>query len=534
MRSRFFILLFLTLLLGCQKSPDAGSRTTSPELAPEAALRLHWVGKRQISLDGGAFYFNRIWELPETRLLEAQKLDQLATAPWRLLGGSRSLSNAPVAQFRWLLESLKYEESYAEIWISTNGSKEFCLAIRLTDKDAKEWQANLAFVVHSLSGFPPMASHGENGWTLDHPDAAIRIKVKREGVWTVVGISKNQYRLTDAVLKRIREHGRPFEESSGWLTVDADLERLKTFSGYPPGGLPKVDITINGDSGNVLTHAKFTFPHPFDEPPGWNLPTKVIREPLTSFTAARGFNPIISEINQGRDTGLGNAPQQFFIWSRTGNPFQIFGAAPFPDAAGKMDALADRLLKNANPWLQNNGPRVNDAGIPQFEKLPDAAGVRWTLPGLFPFIKAVDQIGGSFIVAGLTPDQGSGASVLPNRFRNFDDSTNLLFFNWESTGTRVNDLFPVLQTARLLAHKTPMPDESPSLVWLNSIRSRLRDSETQIRKTGPLTLELERKATLGLTAFELHMIADWLECDSFPAGLRTFTAAARKGESHPE
>jgi hypothetical protein len=41
-------------------------------------------------------------------------------------------------------------------------------------------------------------------------------------------------------------------------------------------------------------------------------------------------------------------------------------------------------------------------------------------------------------------------------------------------------------------------------------------------------LELERDATVGLNAFELHLLADWLESPQFPLGLHTFLAPADK------
>jgi len=41
-------------------------------------------------------------------------------------------------------------------------------------------------------------------------------------------------------------------------------------------------------------------------------------------------------------------------------------------------------------------------------------------------------------------------------------------------------------------------------------------------------LTFARKSTLGFTALELHLLADWLESPRFPHGLHTFPAPPDK------
>src|SRR5437016_4530100 len=96
-------LLVLALLLaltgGCNKSSPGtpGNRNTEASKnattetpkprnteAPVVA-RLHWLGKKRIAADTNSAYFMTIWNLPESKKLEEQTLDKLATAPWRLL-----------------------------------------------------------------------------------------------------------------------------------------------------------------------------------------------------------------------------------------------------------------------------------------------------------------------------------------------------------------------------------------------------------------------------------------------------------------
>src|SRR6266567_1068391 len=83
--------LVLSLTGGCKKSspetPQPGSTETPKPRSTEAPViaRVHWLGKKRISAETNAAYFMTIWNLTETAKLEAQTLDKLASAPWRLL-----------------------------------------------------------------------------------------------------------------------------------------------------------------------------------------------------------------------------------------------------------------------------------------------------------------------------------------------------------------------------------------------------------------------------------------------------------------
>jgi hypothetical protein len=529
-----FVACFALLLLGsgCQKSSITSTTMPLelPALAPDTVLRIHWIGKRQLSLDGSAFYFNRLLDLQESRMLESRTLDHLATVPWRLLHGDAAVANAPVSHLRWILESLKHEEFYLEIR-STNGSMQFGLAVRISEKHAAIWQTNMAFVVDSLTGFSPLSTPGApHGWSVVHPQAPARIELVRSGQWTVFGIAEGDNILMRELIDHLRKPASTVESpgTNAWVNADVDLKWAARVVGGMTNAsarLPKVSIAITGDGGNVFTRSTLTFPEPMlDDLKPWTIPTELIHEPLTSFSAARGTASMVSSLPLWAAMRLGTTPDQLFSWSTGANPFQLYLAARMPDAKARMNSLATLLLNDVNPWLKENGPRVNDAGIPLFERLPGTDGVRWTVPGLWPFVKPAETAGTSFLFAGLTPEQNSGTPqpIRENRYKGILNRTNLVYWGWESTASRLNDLLPVLQTARVLAHKAPLPEKCLPLVWLAAIQPRLRETETHITRTGPDKLELQRKSTLGLSASELHLIADWLESPKFPRGLHTF------------
>src|SRR6185369_3796816 len=77
---------------GCKKPATDGAGVARAKGAGENSAnsanhvaRIHWVGMKRLSSDPNAAYFLSIWNMPESKQLEAQTLEKLATAPWRLL-----------------------------------------------------------------------------------------------------------------------------------------------------------------------------------------------------------------------------------------------------------------------------------------------------------------------------------------------------------------------------------------------------------------------------------------------------------------
>ena len=75
---------------------------------------------------------------------------------------------------------------------------------------------------------------------------------------------------------------------------------------------------------------------------------------------------------------------------------------------------------------------------------------------------------------------------------------------------------------RVIFHKPQLPPAAA--LWLKNLEPMLGDSTTLVTQTGPEQLGFTRNSTVGLTALELHLLADWLESPQFPRGLHTFPA----------
>ena len=83
----FALLLLVALGGGCKKSAPAPSLLPpAPPAPPETLARIRWLGKQRLAADTNAAFVMGIWNLPESKALEAQTLDRLAAG---LLGSSR-------------------------------------------------------------------------------------------------------------------------------------------------------------------------------------------------------------------------------------------------------------------------------------------------------------------------------------------------------------------------------------------------------------------------------------------------------------
>jgi hypothetical protein len=537
MHFRHTILLLLTGLvcasgISCKKSESGATSALLLAGSPDTVARVHWLGKKRLGIAAGAYYFTRIWQLHRSAQLEAQILDKLSTAPWRWLPDQSGLTNMPGALLRPLLDDLVQEESFLEIRQPANWPGETVFAIRLDDAQANQWQTNFTIVVESLTGAHVVATPDGHGWSLKKSTFPNLIELSRAGQWTLVGLAQDKNSLLAEVAARARLDHSDFSVTGTnyWLEADLDPSRAANALGLDwklPENLPRVFLGVNGDGGTVFTRARLTFPEPLPvqlEP--WNIPVNLVHGQLTGFTAVRGLNPWLASWKTWSDLQIGAPPDQLCLWSLAGSPFQFYLAAPLPDAANRMELLTEKLLQNGNAWLASHG-------YISFDRASDSNGVTWgNLPTIRPFIKSADD-GGGFIFAGLLPDTGAAAGPPPTgMIRYILSRTNLVYYDWEDSGSQVGSCLYLGQTARQILRLAQLPMNSVSVNWLGMLAPRLGTSATIVSLTETNQLFLLRRSTVGFTGAELQLLDDWLESPQFPRGLHSLLAPAGAPPSH--
>ena len=559
---KFVIYLILAcfigpLATGCKKSPsqEAPRNQNPPPSQPpsrlETVARLHWLGKRRLATETNAAPFMSLWALPESQKLEAQTLDKLALAPWNLpRDGTNTAAivatNANTLLLRPLLEDLVQEECYLEIRGNLHraatgqdggasapatradtavSATEIALAIRLDDARSRLWKTNLTSVLASLqSGSQhPISS-------IQHPTFL------RTAQWTVIAFlpvvdqrppdarsTFGQDGWIEQLANRLgQDNNLPFEETNSWLEAELDLNGLSKaleLGWHLPENTPQLALTMTAEGGSVRSVGRLNFAKPLRlELEPWNIPTNLIHDPLASFTAIRGTKSLLASSQIWNNLQLGEPINQAVFWAQTAYPFQTFWAAPAADASNRVHEIGTRLIQNANPWLSTNGEGA-------FEMLTNANGV--TLSKVLymdPFLKSTAEAQTDFITGGLTQGAMTQAPAPAVLFQQFMERTNLVAYDWELAGLRVESWLYIGQLFRVIAHKPQVPPESASVKWLQALGEKLHNCATVVSMTSPTQLSFVRRSDLGLSSVELHLLADWLESTKFPTGLHTFTA----------
>ena len=519
-----FSALLAALLVGCCggcRKPALPERTPAPTtLSPDTIASVHWVGKRHLDLEADAYYVSRVWSLPETERLQNQTFDRLSTGLWRLWLGDRAAARIPAAVLRPLLEEATLAESYLEVRVATDAPPAFVLATRTSPYYSGVWETNLAIAAELLTGSPAAADPAQHGWTLQRTNPPGEIEFTRVGNWAVLSVGPAQNSLAVDIAARIRRDGVPFVSAGTNLWLEASLDPARLAAVFPAFHLPfstlnHLALSLSGDGANVITRARLMFARPFaGSLAAWQLPLPLMHEPLTSFTAARGLQPLLSGWPLLTKLPLGHLPDQLFLWSLAGSAYQLYLAAPLPAARQCVADLGDYLMQKGNPWLAAHG-------YISFDRAADNNGVTWgRLPDIRPFIKFVEDgngDAGGWLYAGLLPDQPANRVPPPaGMIQDVLRRTNLVYYDWEVTGPRLQPCLQLGQTTRLITRRPQLPLDSASAAWLAALDPRLGTSATLVTRVSPNELIFYRRSTLGLTAPELQFLAGWLESPQFP------------------
>lgn len=482
-------------------------------------IRVHWMGKEKLGAETKAAGFMRIWREPVSARLEAQTLDKLALAPWRLLRGDAATNGAPTKSMRALLEDLVQSESHLEVRRTAGRNDEIAFCIRLRPDQAGLWATNLQRVVESLTGMRVSPGKQGSGWSLKKHHAPNLIQYMRVGDWMLIGLAQEQNGLLDDFKSRIERDRTLFTpgKTNYWLEGSAELGAVGSL--WPrdlnlPRSLPRLTFGVFGDGENVRVQGDLTTQGPLPELEPWFVPTNLIHDPLISFTAVRGVKPWLALIKGWDEYRPEPPPGQLFFWTMGGGPPQCYFAALTKDASSQIKRLSGVLLHKTNPWLETNA-------IGSFVSTTNG-GVRWSgVPFVSPFLEARRNSGVEYLYGGLLP-AGSTNRPLPSVLLEAVLSrTNLVYYDWELTSPRLAICLYVSQLFRVVMHKDQLPKQSASADWFARIGPQLTSCVTVVNRESQNRMSFVRRSTVGFTALELQLVADWLESPDFPLGLHT-------------
>lgn len=533
---------------GCKKSAPAPATTVETTVA-----RLHWLGKKQLATETNAANFMKIWDEPESAKVESQTLDKLALAPWRLgLGNTNAtLTNTPARLLRPLLDDLVQQESYLEVRQPANPPGELALAVRFDAQRTALWETNLAAVLESLTGTKPTpAEGGAPGWQLrvegraekgkgrgqkseaggQSPSSILRppfstLTFARSGDWTLFGLAPERNALIEDFQRRIQRDHIPFTppKTNFWLTGELDLRRLGaalSLNWSQAKDTPTASIRVIGDGENVLTRGQLSFSKPLAPvSAAWTIPTNLVPKVLLSFTAMRGVGPLLRSSAPFASLPPDCVPDQVCAWDVDGAPFEMFIACPVKNPVELVRNLAPLIINSLNPRL------TSFYGSISFDT--NSLTLNWqNMPHATPFLRPITNPEPGFVFGGFGPASARPGQVMPPELlAHVRDGTNMIYFDWELTGGRLVHWRYLDDVYRLaFDNHGPRLGNTPSLEWVARNLTNLSHSVTELRIAAPDRLAFARKSTVGLTALEIDLLANWLELPEFPCGLRTLMA----------
>lgn len=474
----------------------------APQEAPRyPIIEFHFAGAQTISSDTNSRAFDAEFASPQARALEDQTLDKLSHAPgmWfkdKLPAGATDGS----AQLRPLLDDLLKSEWFFEMR-EAPVSPEYALAIRLDATRASLWEDNLRRLLESWTKLS--ATNITNGWELEKDRPPNLFRIVRAGHWIVIGWGQDQLPLSDEWAA-----GRIPEGGASWLGAVIDWPRLaRVFPRLAKFDLPVIHLQVTGSHSNLFLAGQFDLSQPLPALEKWQIPTNIIHDPLTSFTAARGFAPWLENQSWARPLLISPEPDQLFVWSLGMMPLQTFIAAPVSNGTNALAQLGGNLSANTN-WERHLMSHFKLETTPKRISLAD-------VPFSAPEVQALSEKNGDFLVADIFPNLPRGKFPSPVLYQQLE-LTNLVYYHWEITALRLKALPQMTQLALLLTRHRQLQAASPAAKWLNYFGPRMGTSVTEVMQSGPRELSFVRQAPAGLTAVELIALANWLEAPNFP------------------
>jgi hypothetical protein len=469
--------------------------------ASNSIVRIHFAGAANISSDTNSVAFENEFYSPEARALESQTLDKLSRAPgvWfkdKLPSGVGDGS----AQLRPLLDDFLKSEWVFEM-ADAPQSPEYALAIRLDSDREQFWQTNLRYLLESWTKITAQTVPG--GWELKKDMPPNLFRVVRAGNWLVIGCGQDELPLSD----QWAGEGIPSDETN-WLSADLDWPRLaQIFPAFAKFDFPGIKMQITGNNGNLQLTGQFNLGQPLPILDKWQIPTNIIHQPLTSFTAVRGFAPWLENQKWAKTLEISPEPDQLFIWSLGLMPLQTFIAAPVSNATNALAQLGKNLVTYTNwqsDFIYHTGVDITANRV-----------AMTNVPFVAPEVVALQEKSGDFLFADVFPNIPQGKAPPQELLQAFDQD-NLVFYQWEKTSERLKVLPQLTQLVLMLNNQRQLDLNSTAAKWLNLIGPTLGICTTEVTKTGPQELAFTRKAPAGLTAFELITLANWLEAPNFP------------------
>ncbi len=506
--------------------PSENRRTAETESNPQAEFGWHFAGIGAVESAENAPTLQDVWRLPESRRLGRLLTERLARTPERQMFGRQAVANAERARISQSLATLLLTfESFGEVNGLAGGRAHLSLAVKLAPLKAAEWKQKLRRYFGALDWreFASDSADENLRWTAIKGDSALSARWAREGEWLLFGAGNGDFSRMAEWKASIAGGVLPSSLSAGdLLLLRGHADRLAEWlAGVSLPSFSDFEVRFKPEENGVRTMATIHLREAVEFPlPDWNVPAKFIRDPIVSFSGARGLRSVIAQLPAANTLAERGIPEQFFSWSRRFVPSSSsMPVYPFPAylawSIPLEEVSGERLHQHLSALV---GPEILASGRARLVSLPSLNKTMLQLraPLVEPFVRGFTNRTHGVRIAGLFPLINQPRPVPDALLAQLDSAENLVYYHWEITQNRIDFSKNLFQLLAFLAGQPQMKADSAGLRWLDAVAPKMGNAVTLVTAPAPQTLELVRKSYFGFTGLELAAVARWLESESCP------------------
>ncbi|MCX8156492.1 MAG: hypothetical protein N3J91_08615 [Verrucomicrobiae bacterium] len=343
--------------------------------------------------------------------------------------------------------------------------------------------------------------------------AGAQLVYGEEGTWLVAAGGADAAGAVKRWTAQVKSGKAPALAQDVWLQARFNGGALAPALGLPvEAEWPEADLEFSTKGEDVRVQGTLQFARAVAwKPEAWRIPRPLIHEPLVSFTAANGVAPWLSKTRWFQGLELKTAPNQVYGWSQSGMPLLVQAAARMDEATNTVTRLANKLPAVAYQLIGGN--KVGD-----FFWVSNRAELLWQgLPLMSPLLKATRTAEGEFVWVQMFPAPAVGTNAPPELFAQVSNRPNLVYYSWEITEQRVNSWRQWFQLLPLFSEVRQVPANLPGQAWLQAAAPLLGNTVTEITFVSPQKMNFVRRGPVGLTGFELNLLARALDLWGQPA-----------------
>ena len=460
----FVAVLSATLIAGCSR--------------PEAPAELHWrfAGGNALRAQTNAPQLAEALRIPQAAAASAPLAARLTEVMWHVGSGGKPLAAAELASGSGWVSDLLRLPSVGEITLLPKGGHGIAVGVQGLGEGTAAWEKNwttFARALQTARGGGEPAILRQEGWVFAVSDA------------TALPVA--------AAAKRL---GAYRAEPGTLVQFDAR---------YPGSVTLKAAMTASGGfalwTGSITTAKPLM---PASRMGTWEIPG-AIREPLSQFTAIRGLRALADSLPWIKSWAGKSVPSQYFIWGQPGLPEggHTYFAARVEDPKSTLAELNQRIA----PLFPPANPSKFRGQLDYDEKLGRLT-IKGSLP-VIPMFEAQKQGDLGYLTFGFVPMRHSTNALAPELLKQLN-RPNLTYYDWEFTGEATRHWHLIGQIHGLFEGRHAVQN-TPGAQWLFAATPKLGETVTEALVTGPNTLSLQRKSSLGLTGLELAALAKWID-----------------------